>query len=92
MKRSRKLIAVAALLVLSSCGVRFPDETPPQPPSVEEFFVLCMANFGYRVFSVEVGDSVENCCGFSTEAEHTPAFDRAMTGCEEAVYKRFGSR
>ena len=91
MVRSRKLMAIIALAMLPSCGLRFPDESPPEPPSVEKFFVSCMANFGYRVFAVDVGDTVEDCCGFTTQAEPTPAFDDAMTTCEEAVYQRFGA-
>ncbi len=90
MHRLRKRIAVALLLLAGGCGgIRFPDEGPPAPRSIEEFFVRCMAGFGYRVFDVNSGGSAETCCGFTTEEEPTAVFERTMTACEAEVVEQF---
>ncbi len=90
MHRLRRPIAVALLLLAAGCGgIRFPDEGPPAPQSVEEFFVRCMAGFGYVVYDVNSGGSAETCCGFTTEADHTAVFEQAMTACESQTAERF---
>jgi hypothetical protein len=84
MSPSPRLVAVGLLLLAACSGFPVPGESP------EQFFTRCMAGFGYEVFDVTTGGTLENCCGFATEAEPTAAFDRAMFECEETVVERFG--
>jgi hypothetical protein len=84
MSPSPRLVAVGLLLLGACSGIPVPGESP------EQFFTRCMAGFGYEVFDVTTGGTLENCCGFATEAEPTAAFDRAMFECEDTVVERFG--
>lgn len=84
MRLSPRTVAVSLLLLGACSGIPLPGQSP------EQFFARCMAGFGYEVFDVTMGGTVENCCGFSTNEGVGPAFDGAMTHCEERVRERFG--